>query len=758
MSSEFAIHIDGVSKTYHLYDSPQDRLKQIVMRGKRQYFREYQALKQLSFDLPKGEVLGVVGRNGAGKSTLLQLICGTLTPTTGQVTVNGRIAALLELGAGFNPQFTGRENIYLSASIMGIEKQEVDAKLEDIIDFSGVRPFIDQPVSTYSSGMYVRLAFSVATSIEPDILIIDEALSVGDGDFARRSFERIMAMKERGATILFCSHSLYQIEVLCSKAVWLEKGQLIKEGAPDIIVTEYQAFLDYLSVHPDATPMDFSVAQQEKETQQEVASTPLPISGEYARFKKILASSRLDESIDYGDRLSVLSGKTDLILDIVFTSSLKSQTPQLAIAIHNSAGQLISSSAAWTSGVIPTVDENGEGSVKLTLPKLPLLKGTYYVGVLLFDEKGLFLHDEADPVVTLEVTQQTQERGLVMLPNDWHVTTKEPRLKADAYVTSRQPSDRWRVRAALKEDFEQIRALFKDAFGQELHQSIWDWKYRYAKSPGYVVFEEDELVAFCGGAPRKGLVKGTPTTFCQIGDVMVASRQRGILTKTGPFYRSVYPFMGEQIGEGREETFAFGFPNKRHLRVGERQKLYASFDTILEATWPAQHHEYQLTAWHGDPELGNQIDQLWETMMPHLSHHLVGLHDQAWLRFRYLEKPHDQYQIMLIHHAGEQNANAIGVIVFKDHPEANHIELLDFICEPVHSEDIIKAAQQCAKECQRQRVFAWLTPNVYNWLEHTGAQIQQSDVVIPGNGLDNPDHTAVAINNWWLLGGDSDFR
>ena len=204
MSSDNAITIQNVAKTYLLYDRPQDRLKQMLFRGRRQYYREYQALKSLSFELPKGEVLGVVGRNGAGKSTLLQLICGTLTPSTGTVQVNGRIAALLELGAGFNPQFTGRENIYLSASIMGVNREEVDQKIEDIIDFSGVRNFIDQPVSTYSSGMYVRLAFSVATSVEPDILIVDEALSVGDGDFARRSFERIMAMKEKGATILFC--------------------------------------------------------------------------------------------------------------------------------------------------------------------------------------------------------------------------------------------------------------------------------------------------------------------------------------------------------------------------------------------------------------------------------------------------------------------------------------------------------------------------------------------------------------------------
>lgn len=745
MSSELALHIDHVSKIYHLYDSPKDRLKQMLMRGKRQYFREYQALRQVSFELPKGEVLGVVGRNGAGKSTLLQLICGTLTPSSGKVQVNGRIAALLELGAGFNPQFTGRENIFLSASIMGISKQEVEAKIEDIIDFAGVRNFIDQPVSTYSSGMYVRLAFSVATSVEPDILIIDEALSVGDGDFARRSFERIMAMKERGATILFCSHSLYQIEVLCSKAIWLEKGQLIKTGEPGKIVSEYQAFLDYLSQHPEATPADMMARQNNNAKQ-----TALP-TGEYARIQLVNASTATEK----GDRLTLISGETDLTLDIRFVSTLKEQTPQVAIAIHNAAGQLISSCAAWTAGIQPTVNSEGQGQMTLTLPKLPLLKGTYYVGVLLFDERGIFLHDEADPVVTLDIEQPNQERGIVLLPHTWQVTTQEPRLKADASVTSRQPSDRWFVRPAEDKDLEQIKALFQDAFGQTLHEDIWHWKYRYAKSPGYVVFEGDDMVAFCGGAPRKGLVQGNPTTFCQIGDVMVASKQRGILTKTGPFYRCVYPFMGEQIGEGRDETFAFGFPNKRHLRVGERQKLYASFDKILEVTWPASANQLTLTRWQGEPELGDAIDRLWGDMQPHLTHHLVGLHDQAWLRFRYLEKPHDHYQIYLV---GDNRQTSLGVIVIKDHPEKDHIELLDFIGTPEHSAQLIAAAQQCAASLGRQQVYAWLTPNVYQWLEQTGGHTQLTDIVVPGNGMDNPEHTAIAIDNWWLLGGDSDFR
>ncbi len=171
MSSKPAITIKSLSKCYQLYAQPSDRLKQFLWRGKRQYYREFWALRDVSFEIMPGEVLGIVGRNGAGKSTLLQLLCGTLTPTSGNVEVRGRIAALLELGSGFNPEFTGRENVYMSASILGLSKQEIGERFEEIVEFSGIRDFIDQPVKTYSSGMYVRLAFSVATSVDPDILV-----------------------------------------------------------------------------------------------------------------------------------------------------------------------------------------------------------------------------------------------------------------------------------------------------------------------------------------------------------------------------------------------------------------------------------------------------------------------------------------------------------------------------------------------------------------------------------------------------------
>lgn len=749
MSSELAFNIDQVSKTYHLYDTPQDRLKQMLVRGRRQYFNEFQALKPLSFTLPKGEVLGVVGRNGAGKSTLLQLICGTLTPSTGHIHIQGRIAALLELGAGFNPQFSGRENIYLSASIMGISKQEVDAKIEDIIDFSGVRNFIDQPVSTYSSGMYVRLAFSVATSVEPDILIIDEALSVGDGDFARRSFERIMAMKEQGATILFCSHSLYQVEVLCSQVIWLEKGELIKSGTPSQIIPEYQAFLDLLANNPEATPNDVGreISLSESAQQNE--------NGQYARITKVTARTPYQQ----GDKLELISCETDLSLDIHFKSTLIDEVPQAAIVIHNASGQLISSCSAWAAGVQPDIDIDGHAHIQVEFPKLPLLKGTYYIGVLLFCQRGIFLYDEADPVATLQISQPNQERGVVMLPHTWQAKTRlNKKRDVKAIDDIRKPSDRWQVRPAKDSDFEQLKQLFQETFKQPLHEDHWNWKYKHADSPGYIVLEGDQAVAFSGGAPRAGLAKGEPVTFVQLGDVMVDRRQRGILTKTGPFYRSIYHFAADKIGLGRDYAFAFGFPNKRHLRVGERQNLYVATDRILDVKWPAQAQQgLILTPWQGEAEYQESVDGLWQAMQPYLEGCLTGLKDNDWFSYRYLENPQGEYQLFLISCPGTES-EMLGFVALKDHPEGDIVELLDFIAEPKYAPQILAAAQGFAAQQRRHALMAWMTAHVYDWFEGTEESLEATDVFIPGNAHDDPEHLALSKGNWWLMGGDSDFR
>lgn len=223
MSSDFAICVKNVTKTYQIYDKPQDRLKQSLWRGRKQFYSEFKALDDVSLEVKKRETVGIIGGNGSGKSTLLQIICGTLAPTAGTVEVNGRVAALLELGSGFNPEFTGRENVYMNASILGLSREEIDAKYDEILAFADIGAFVDQPVKTYSSGMVVRLAFAVIAHVDADILVVDEALSVGDAVFTQKCMRFIRLFQARG-TLLFVSHDIGAVQNLCRSAIWLAHG------------------------------------------------------------------------------------------------------------------------------------------------------------------------------------------------------------------------------------------------------------------------------------------------------------------------------------------------------------------------------------------------------------------------------------------------------------------------------------------------------------------------------------------------------
>lgn len=243
MCSDFVIRVQDLSKCYHIYDKPQDRLKQSLWRGRKQFYSEFWALRDVSFEIKKGETVGIIGRNGSGKSTLLQMIAGTLTPTAGTVEVNGRVAALLELGSGFNPDFTGRENVYMNGAILGLSESEITARFDEIAAFADIGDFIEQPVKTYSSGMMLRLAFAVSVCVDPDILIVDEALSVGDEMFQRKCFARIQAIQERGASILFVSHSAQSVIELCRKAVLIDQGELLMDGTPKAVVAQYHRLI-----------------------------------------------------------------------------------------------------------------------------------------------------------------------------------------------------------------------------------------------------------------------------------------------------------------------------------------------------------------------------------------------------------------------------------------------------------------------------------------------------------------------------------
>ena len=251
-SNDIAIRVTNLSKRYEIYANPRDRLKQffaprlqrLARQSPKQYFREFWALKDVSFEIKKGETVGIIGRNGSGKSTLLQMICGTLNPTGGSIQTNGRIAALLELGSGFNPEFTGRENVYMNASVLGLSNKEIDKRFNDITAFADIGDFIGQPVKTYSSGMMVRLAFAVIAHADADILVVDEALAVGDAFFTQKCMRFLRNFMKNG-TVLFVSHDTGSIKNMCNYAVWLEKGQVIQEGAPKEVCELYlEAFYE----------------------------------------------------------------------------------------------------------------------------------------------------------------------------------------------------------------------------------------------------------------------------------------------------------------------------------------------------------------------------------------------------------------------------------------------------------------------------------------------------------------------------------
>ena len=251
MSSEVVISARGLGKAYHIYSRPIDRLKQMLWRGRRTFYSEFWALRDLNVEVRRGETVGVIGRNGSGKSTFLQMVAGTLTPTCGDLSVSGRIAALLELGAGFNPEFTGRENVYLAASILGLSAEQIDSRYGSIAEFAGIGDFIDQPVKIYSSGMYARLAFAVAAHVDADVLVIDEILAVGDAAFTQKCMRFIREFKQRG-TIFFVSHDTSSVVNLCDRALWLESGRLREEGEPKEVCYRYMAALQAESAPVDS--------------------------------------------------------------------------------------------------------------------------------------------------------------------------------------------------------------------------------------------------------------------------------------------------------------------------------------------------------------------------------------------------------------------------------------------------------------------------------------------------------------------------
>jgi homopolymeric O-antigen transport system ATP-binding protein len=402
-TSDPAVVVDDVSKRFRLYKDRTTSLKERITRLKRSTYNEYWALKNISLEVPRGTTYGLIGHNGSGKSTLLRLMAGIHRPTSGHIDVNGRVSALLELGAGFHPELTGRENVYLNGSILGLTRKAINAKIDDIIEFAGLGEFIDTPVKVYSSGMYVRLGFSVAVHVEPDILIIDEVIAVGDEDFQRRCFDHIYRLRSSGATIIFVTHSLNLVQTMCDNAAWLDHGELRAIGsAPDVV----HQYLDQVNV-VEAERIESGHAQARVDSLTERAARGL-VSIEEVEF--------LDGD---GKPVQVVESKRPLTVRMHWRSSEAVDEPLFSFAVESEAGVYVANPGMRSTSA-PVDQISGSGYVDYQMPELALGPGEYTFSVAAHDHSGTTVLDKRERFLTLKVQPGgDMVYGLIDMLGDW---------------------------------------------------------------------------------------------------------------------------------------------------------------------------------------------------------------------------------------------------------------------------------------------------------------------------------------------------
>lgn len=394
MSSEIAIQVNNLTKSYHIYDKPQDRLLQMLFRGKKQFFKEFSALKDVSFAVNRGDSIGILGRNGAGKSTLLQLLTGTLAPTSGEIKITGRVAALLELGAGFNPEFSGRENVYMNATILGLTKAQIDEKYEEILAFAGIGDFINRSVKTYSSGMYIRLAFAVAVHTDPDVLIIDEALSVGDIRFQMKCLRHMEQLKLKGTTIFFVSHAPEQVKRFCNKAIWLEAGAVKASGSSAEICDQYN---DYMTLGDTSQSSD-------RRDQSDAGALPARLLSTALDRRMLNPGDSLNLTIEYEVFDAVVEG-------LLIGAAIYTPDRHYIFGPNTHLGKVN----------IPC--EKGKHCVKYSIPSMPLLPGTFTFDVGIFSEKGLVNFDYITAAEEFQMFDEYRHEGLLYIEHEWTVLT-----------------------------------------------------------------------------------------------------------------------------------------------------------------------------------------------------------------------------------------------------------------------------------------------------------------------------------------------
>ncbi|MCG7586640.1 ABC transporter ATP-binding protein [Photobacterium sp. OFAV2-7] len=397
MSFDTVIQTRGLRKKFLMFSNPLERLKQLI--GINKNYEEHVALDDINIEIRKGETVGIIGVNGSGKSTLLQLICGTLNPSEGEVTVNGRVAALLELGAGFNPEFTGIENVYLNSTLMGLSRQETDLIFDDIVEFADIGDFIHQPVKTYSSGMFARLAFSTAIHVKPEILIVDEILAVGDSRFQRKCLDKFREIRESGCTILFVSHDDYQVRNICDKVLYLKSGEQVFFGSANEGVTYYLQDLQ----EQDGKNNKVETADSISANKIVEVSNPLLLNSTNEEVNKIESGESITLQFDF----ECLDN--ELVNELCFVFNLY-RKDNVYVCGTTTEMQEVKILKNYTSG-----------RVKVTFPNLKLLAGIYNWRIAINDSDGIQILTEMLPVCEFSVSDNFKAVGIYDIEHEWLV-------------------------------------------------------------------------------------------------------------------------------------------------------------------------------------------------------------------------------------------------------------------------------------------------------------------------------------------------
>ncbi len=398
------VALKNVSKVYRLYNKPSDRLKEIIFR--RSYHRNFWALRDINLVLRKSETFGVIGENGAGKSTLLKIIAGTTRPSSGTVEVRGMVSALLELGAAFHPDLSGRENIFMQAAILGLSERQIEDRYGEIAEFSELDDAtLERPVKTYSSGMFVRLGFAIATCVSPDVLVVDEALSVGDIHFQKKSLDRIMGFRKSGKTILFCSHNMYQVRSLCQRAMWLKNGRVEAFGDTEDVVAAYEAYQRKKEAKAEGIDNSEIVPKE----------APPPKEASPVRIRDICV---LDAK---GQSTKRLTSHEDAAVKIEVEVLDKNVPFHLAAVIQRDDGINVFLTTTKQQGMKPVSGTDSLTAV-LKLPELAILSGEYSLFIYLLDDHGIQVLDMAEGVCPFSVRADNSEMGIVALDHKWEIT------------------------------------------------------------------------------------------------------------------------------------------------------------------------------------------------------------------------------------------------------------------------------------------------------------------------------------------------